>query len=51
MSTHRLRLQRTKVKEMEARPFRGTCDVDEVHRSCMLFFMLLEDRKLLSGED
>jgi len=31
--------------------FQDTCDVDKVHRSCRLFFMLLEDQKLLSGED
>jgi hypothetical protein len=51
VSAHRLRLRRTKVKEMEARPFQDTCDADKVQRSCRLFFMLLEDQKLLSGED
>jgi len=51
VSACRLRLRRTKVKEMEARPFHDACDADKVQRSCKLFFMILEDQKLLSGED
>jgi len=31
--------------------FWDACDVEKVQRSCKLFFMLLEDQKLLSGED
>ena len=34
---------------MEARPFQDACDADKVQRSCRLFFMLLEDQKLLRG--
>ena len=51
MLAYCLRLHRTQVKEMEVRPFQGACDPDKVQRSCILFFMLLEDQKLLSGED
>ena len=38
VSSDCLRLQRTKVKEMEARPFQDTYDVDKVQRSWKLFF-------------
>ena len=31
--------------------FQDACDADKVQRSCKLCFMLLEDQKLLSGED
>jgi len=31
--------------------FRDACHADKVQRSCRSFFMLLEDQKLLSGED
>ena len=51
VSAHRLRLRRTKVKEMEARPFEDACDADRVQIKCILFSILLEDQKFLSGED
>ena len=31
--------------------FQDACDAEKVQRSCRSFFMLLEDQKLLSGED
>ncbi len=31
--------------------FQDSCDEDTVQRSFRLFFMLLEDQKLLNGED
>ena len=31
--------------------FQDACDADKLQRSCILFFMLLEDQKLLRGED
>jgi len=39
------------VKEMEVRPFQDACDVDKVKGSCRLFFMILEEKKLLNGEE
>ena len=38
MLAHRLRLRRTKVKEMEARPFQDICDADKVHRKMQIIF-------------
>jgi len=34
-----------------SKTFQDACDVDKVHISCSLFFMLLEDQKILNGED
>ena len=34
-----------------SKTFQEDCGAEKVQRSCRIFFMLLEDQKLLSGED
>lgn len=51
VSTHRLRLWRTKVKEREARPFRMLVMETRYKKKLQSVFMLLEYQKLLGGED
>ena len=50
MPAHRLRLRRTKVKEMEVRPLRMLVMQTRYRKITYFFFMILEEQKLLSGD-